>query len=135
MGVIKKKYALYNSNTDELVRYYTEDNSDNNHSVNESHYLDDTHYRGKEIWLVDDYETALMAKWTSEEWYNAKYETPVNPFHPKDLSVVTYMEIMYGTGGGVEEEVKKVNQILNKQGYGELSERTVKQVLEAEKEN
>lgn len=39
-------------------------------------------------WIVGDLLTASYVRKFSTNWYNADYETPINPYKPEELSVV-----------------------------------------------
>lgn len=71
-------------------------------------------------WLVDSYEQALMAKWTSEEWYNSSYEEPVNPYHPLELDIIKVITIRVPAEGTIESELEVVNNKLKTQGYATI---------------
>jgi|WetSurMetagenome_2_1015567.scaffolds.fasta_scaffold26404_9 hypothetical protein len=40
------------------------------------------------MWIVKDKLTASYVRKFSTPWYNADYETPINPFKPEELTVV-----------------------------------------------
>jgi hypothetical protein len=73
-----------------------------------------------EPWLLDDVEKVLMAKWSSEEWYNSDFENPVNPYAPEDLVVMKIVTITTEMESNVKDELEVVNKNLKKQGYAEI---------------
>lgn len=42
----------------------------------------------KSPWLVEKAEEAAMVRKRKGDWFNAGYESPLNPFNPSDLKVV-----------------------------------------------
>jgi hypothetical protein len=75
-----------------------------------------------EKWFVDDEFVVLMAKWTSEVWYNSSYEAPVNPYHPLELEVVKVVSIYVSKETNVIDELAMVNLELKEKGYAEIDE-------------
>lgn len=73
-----------------------------------------------EPWLLEDLNKVLMAKWSSEEWYNSNYEEPVNPYHPTDLEVIKVVTITTPMESDTLEELEVVNEKLKEQGYAEI---------------
>lgn len=122
------KYGLRYKKTGDIVYYYTKDVED---GYPPSHYLTHKDSEGKEMWLVDNYWVAVMARWVSEDWYNASYDTPVNPYHAKDLEVVRVATIFVKTGD-VDEQIEYVNERLKSGGWSTLSEKYIEGVKKVE---
>jgi hypothetical protein len=121
-------YGLRYKKTNDVLYYYVENNEGKQYCCDESYYLTHKHSQGKEMWLTDKYETAVVARWTSEEWYSAHYDTPVNPYHAKDLEVVKVVTLVGRKLDDIEDQVAIVNKHLTNYGYAELDEDYVDEV-------
>lgn len=74
----------------------------------------------EDTWLMEDYNSVVMAKWTSEEWYNSSYDEPVNPYHPLELEIVKIVTITTVKDSDIKDEIEEVNAKLKEQGYNEI---------------
>jgi hypothetical protein len=124
------KYGLRYKKTGDMIYYYTENNEEGYPS---SHYLTHKENKGKELWLVDDPKLAVMARWVSEDWYNASYDTPVNPYHAKDLEVVQVVTMVVPIEyPNLENQLEYVNTRLQEGGWSKLSDKYMEEVKKVE---
>jgi hypothetical protein len=68
-----------------LLSFYTESNEGADFCCSVAFTLDDS---SDNVWLVEDRETAERAAVANTEWFNASYNTPMNPFAREALRVV-----------------------------------------------
>lgn len=122
------RYGLMHKDTGEWVQYYSLQN-EGIYAESQSYYLTEKSHEGIDIWLVDSLEQAVYAKWVSTEWYNAQYETPVNPLHVSDLVVAKYITFSVPKEITIVEEERMVNEMLEKQGYAKLDRSYVAEAL------
>lgn len=71
--ITNTKYGIMDIRTNELLTYYMSSNAGGDFCVENEYILS---RNDEDIWLVDDYETALKALTTDTKWYNADYNTP-----------------------------------------------------------
>jgi hypothetical protein len=112
--ILKSGYGLLHKKSNSLLGVSIEtDNS--GESVGRIHTLENDR---EPLWIVEDKLTASYVRVNSTEWYNAGYDTPVNPFDPEELDVVKielnvmveeptklptneeYLSMRYNTKGG-----------------------------------
>jgi hypothetical protein len=86
-------YGLYHNKEKKILGVSVDINCDSNISYTLSNDSDMK-------WVVDKL-TASYVRLNSTEWYNAKYEMPINPYNPEDLDVIS-IEIKFS----IEEPVK-----------------------------
>lgn len=110
----KISYGLKLKGKDRVLGVRKEYNEGKYFANGYSYYLDEWE---DEKWTVEDYDKVVMAKWTSEDWYNSSYDEPVNPYHPLELEIIKIVTITVIKETDLEDEVEIVNQKLKSQGY------------------
>jgi hypothetical protein len=81
--IVESGYGLLHKKSGHLVGVTTE-SGDGCDGVSVIHTLDhDSNLK----WIVDKI-TASYVRMFSTEWYNARYDTPINPYEPEELDVV-----------------------------------------------
>lgn len=113
-------YGLKLKDKDRVLGIRKEPNVDKSYANEYSYYLDEWE---EEKWMTEDYDMVVMAKWTSEDWYNSTYEEPVNPYHPLELEIIKTVTITVVKETDIADEIELVNQKLKKQGYATIDKK------------
>ena len=82
--IIKSGYGLFHKKSKSLLGVISE-SDDSGESIGTFYTLS---YNQDPLWIVNSKLTASYVRLNSTEWYNAGYETPVNPYDPDELDVV-----------------------------------------------
>lgn len=82
--ILKSGYGLFHKNKNSLLGVDSE--SDNSGESIGTYYT--LSYNQDPIWMVKNKLIASYVRVFSTEWYNAGYETPINPYEPEELDVV-----------------------------------------------
>lgn len=80
-----KLFALRHKGTGELLSVITYSNDGQEYCTEVTHEFT---MSGNAIWVTNDHIVAEKAATNSEEWYNAGFNTPMNPYAGR-LEVVT----------------------------------------------
>jgi len=79
------KYGLRLKNTGELLGVSASSNEGSDCCVDTAYTLSTG---CDNQWLVEDKLQAAYVRMFSTEWYNADYDTPINPYKPEEVEVV-----------------------------------------------
>jgi hypothetical protein len=129
----KIQYGLRYRKTGDMLHYYTVDN-DSHYAVNKSHYLTHKEDEGEGLWLLDKFEDVIMTRWVSEEWYNSRYDSPVNPYSAYDTEIVKVVTMLVTKDANTEYEIEVVNSRLKEGGWATLDEKYIEKVRGSDEE-
>jgi hypothetical protein len=82
--IVKSGYGLFHKKSKSIVGV-TSDFDNSGESVGTYYTLS---YNQEPLWIVKDKIGASYVRLNSTEWYNAGYDTPINPYEPEELQVI-----------------------------------------------